>query len=90
MRLKVLAALAATSSLTSVAGTGIIVPLYIFPGQSPACSAWTPLLSALVYHFHYTTGRDSPESLQNICEPLSAVLHHHQSEQRSWSSWLTA
>ncbi len=42
--LRILAALCASAS-TAVA-TGVIVPLYIFPGSAPSCTAWAPLISA--------------------------------------------
>jgi len=45
-KLKMFTALVA-SMATAVAGTGIIVPLYIFPGQSPGCTSWAPLLNAI-------------------------------------------
>ncbi|EKM59215.1 uncharacterized protein PHACADRAFT_191536 [Phanerochaete carnosa HHB-10118-sp] len=31
----------------AVAGTGVLVPLYIFPGQSPQCTAWASLLNVI-------------------------------------------
>ncbi|GJE84198.1 Spherulin-4 [Phanerochaete sordida] len=33
--------------MAAVAGTGILVPLYIYPGDAPTCSAWQPLLNAI-------------------------------------------
>lgn len=37
----------AAGALTAVAGTGVIVPLYVWPGDSPQCSGWVPLFNAL-------------------------------------------
>lgn len=37
-------------SLSTAAASGVIVPLYIFPGSSPGCSAWATLISTISAH----------------------------------------
>lgn len=43
----------ASCAVTTVTSSGIIVPLYIFPGSSPACSAWSALNTAYAFD-HFT------------------------------------
>ena len=45
---RLLAVCVAVASIFATAlGSGVLVPLYIYPGD--ACSAWTPLFNAFVF-----------------------------------------
>lgn len=44
--------LVSDAARTFVGGAGILIPLYIFPGDPSSCSAWDPLFTACVSQAH--------------------------------------
>lgn len=53
---KVLATACSLAGLFGSAfGTGIIVPLYVWPGDPNVCSGWTPLFNVYAYHVFTST-----------------------------------